>query len=49
MSEKLETLLEEFIIALEQSALDYDFNSLSQDEQVKAKREMKQYIDYYFQ
>ena len=49
MTNKLKTLLEDFITALEESAIDHDFNSLSEDEQVVAKHLMKKYIDGYFQ
>lgn len=49
MTKKLKTLLEEFIDAVDESALDYDFNSLSEDEQKRAKILMKKYIDMYFQ
>ena len=48
MSDKLQSLLQDFIHAMDEAALDYDFDSLSQEEQEAAKKWMKGYIDGYF-
>jgi len=48
MSDKLKSLLQDFLLMMDEATLNYDFDSLSEEEQKKAIAWMKNYIDQYF-
>ena len=48
MTYNINQFMYQFIEAMDEAALDYDFDSLSQEEQLECKKRMKEYIDELF-
>jgi hypothetical protein len=48
MTDKLKSLLQDFILMMDDATLNYDFDSLSKEEQENAIKWMKGYIEGYF-
>ncbi len=48
MTDKLKSLLQDFLLMMDEATLNYDFDSLSEEEQKTAIKWMKAYIDGYF-